>query len=161
MMNLVNIFEANRSDFPAQKASFAARGYSWRAAFLVTYAVEFLCMCAAKLMVLDRMSLFAAPQGARLPKQWAAPGRTVMAAVVLGNAVGLAANAAAAVHYHEAAAAARAEAAYYTVDSIKAAMPWMRFYRAKSRCAAAAPSHPCSCSARLPSSSSLSPRLLR
>jgi ABC-type multidrug transport system fused ATPase/permease subunit len=121
MMNLVNIFEANRSGFPAQKASFAARGYSWRAAFLVTYAVEFLCLSAALLMVLDRMSLFAAPQGARLSKLWAAAGRAVMAAVVLGNAAGLAANAAAAVHYQEAAAAARAEAAYYTVDS-KAAM---------------------------------------
>jgi len=88
-----------------KSASLLALGYSWRAAFLVTYAVEFLCLSAAKLMVLDRMSVFAAPQGARLQKRWAAAGRVVMAAVVLGNAVGLAANAAAAVHYHKAAQA--------------------------------------------------------
>ena len=105
MMNLVNIFEANRSGFPAQKASFAARGYSWRAAFLVTYAVEFLCLSAALLMVLDRMSLFAAPQDEGLQTRWAAAGRVVMAAVVLGNAVGLAANAAAAVQYQKGAQA--------------------------------------------------------
>jgi hypothetical protein len=84
-----------------QGESFSALAYSWRAAFTVTYAVEFLCLNAAKLMVLDRMSVFAPPQGTRLQKRWAAAGRVVMAAVVLGNAVGLAANAAAAVHYQK------------------------------------------------------------
>jgi len=81
----------------AQMSLLSALAYSWRAVFIVTYAVEFLCLSAAKLMVLDRMAVFAAPQGARLQKRWALAGRVVMAAVVLGNAVGLAANAAAAV----------------------------------------------------------------
>jgi hypothetical protein len=124
MMGLVNGFKGNTISFeedPAQRASLAVLNYSWQAAFLVTYAVEFLCLSAAKLMVLDRMSVFAAPQGARLQKRWALAGRVVMAAVVLGNCVGLAANAAAAVHYHRAAAAARAEAAYYTVNNTEAA----------------------------------------
>ena len=68
MMNLVNGFEANASPTMTQQMSFAALRYNWRAVFVVTYAVEFLCLSAAKLMVLERMSVFAAPQGARLQK---------------------------------------------------------------------------------------------
>jgi hypothetical protein len=86
---------------------------------IVVYAVEFLCMCAAKLMVLDRMMVFAAPPGAGIPKLWAAAGRAVMAAVVLGNAVGLAANVAAAVHYDKAAQAASKASAYYAANNTK------------------------------------------
>ena len=119
MMQLVNGFKGNNSEDPVQSASLVALNYSWRAAFLVTYAVEFLCLSAAKLMVLDRMAVFAAPQGARLQKRWAAAGRVVMAAVVLGNAVGLAANAAAAVHYHKAAEARSTMFAYYAANNTK------------------------------------------
>ena len=119
MMTLVNGFKGNTSEDPAQLTSLLALSYSWRAAFLVTYAVEFLCLSAAKLMVLDRMSVFAAPQGARLQKLWAAAGRVVMAAVVLGNAVGLAANAAAAVHYQKASQAISAASAYYAANNTK------------------------------------------
>jgi hypothetical protein len=86
--------------------SLYARAYNFRAAFTVTYAVEFLCLSAANLMVLDRMSDFAASQVHGMRKRWAAAGRAVMVAVVLGNAVGLAANAAAAVHFEKAAKAA-------------------------------------------------------
>jgi hypothetical protein len=90
--------------------------YRWRSFFLVTYAVEFLCLSAAKLMVLDRMSLFAAPQGAQPQQRWALAGHFVMAAVVLGNAVGLAANAAAAVNYKKAAEAASTASAYFAAN---------------------------------------------
>ncbi len=118
MMLLVNVFEANTSTAdgdPVQRSSLLALAYSWRAAFLVTYPIEFLCMCAAKLMVLDRLSVFAAPEGTQLQTRWAAAGRVVMAAVVLGNAVGLAGNAAAAVHYQKAAQADSISSAYYAV----------------------------------------------
>jgi hypothetical protein len=94
-------------------SSLLAGAFRWRAAFLVTYAVEFLCLSSAKLMVLDRMSMFAAPEGTGMRRRWAAAGRVVMAAVVLGNAAGLAANAAAAVHYHKAAAAYIEASAYF------------------------------------------------
>jgi hypothetical protein len=117
MMGLVNAFKGNTSEDLAQQTSLFAVGYSWRAAFLVTYAIEFLCLSAAKLMVLDRMAVFAAPQGARLQKRWAAAGRVVMAAVVLGNAVGLAANAAAAVHYQKAAQAMSTASVYYAANN--------------------------------------------
>jgi hypothetical protein len=119
MMHLVNGFKAYDSPDPAQRMSLLAPNYSWHAAFLVTYAVEFLCLCAAKLMVLDRMSVFAALQDTRMQKQWALVGRVVMAAVVLGNAVGLAANAAAAVYYHKAAQTASAASAAYAANNTK------------------------------------------
>jgi hypothetical protein len=107
MMDLVNVFKGNTSiKYPVQLSSLFALAYSWRAVFTVLYAVEFLCPSAAKLMVLDRMAVFAAPQDEGLQKRWALAGRVVMAAVVLGNAAGLVANAAAAVRYHKAAQAA-------------------------------------------------------
>jgi hypothetical protein len=62
MMGLANGYNANTIPVDtAQHTSLIALACSWRAAFLVTYAIEFLCLSAAKLMVLDRMSVFAAP----------------------------------------------------------------------------------------------------
>jgi hypothetical protein len=122
MMFLVNDFKAHDSGTISDKfqhTTISALALSWLPTYLLTYAVEFLCLSAAKLMVLDRMSVFAAPQGTRLQKRWAAAGRVVMAAVVLGNAVGLAANAAAAVHYHKAAQAAGTSSAAYAANNTK------------------------------------------
>ena len=65
MMNLVNLFKGedaqSKRNF-VEGFSFLALARSWRAAFLVAYAMDFMCLSAAKLMVLDRMSDFAAPQ---------------------------------------------------------------------------------------------------
>jgi hypothetical protein len=119
MMGFANGFKAITSANLAQLTSLVALSYSWRSAFLVTYAIEFLCMCAAKLMVLDRMSVFAAQQGEGLQTRWAAAGRVVMAAVVLGNAVGLAANAAAAVHNHKASQAMDTASVNYAANNTK------------------------------------------
>jgi hypothetical protein len=118
MMYFVNHFKANAtpSSNTAQRTLMYALAYSWLPAYTVTYAIEFVFMCAAKLMVLDRMSLFATLQDARMQKRWAAAGRVVMAAVVLGNAVGLAANAAAAVHYQKAAEAYSIASTYYAAN---------------------------------------------
>jgi hypothetical protein len=119
MMNLVNFYEGQVGSNDALKTSLVALAYSWRAVFSVTYAIDFLCLSAAKLMVLDRMSVFAAPQGTRLQKRWALAGWVVMAAVVLGNAVGLAANAAAAFYYHKAALAQGKASTYYAQNNTK------------------------------------------
>jgi hypothetical protein len=122
MLLHVNGFKANTSpnnENQAQMTSLLALAVSWRAAFTVTYAIEFLCLSVAKLMVLDRMSVFAAPDDARLQKLWAVAGRVVMAAVVLGNAVGLAANAAAAVYYQNAAEAVSASSAHHAANNTK------------------------------------------
>ena len=67
--------------------------------FAVVYAMEFLCLSAAKLMVLDRMMEFAMRKGEGVWRRWVVGGRVVMAAVVAGNVVGLGGNVAAAVCY--------------------------------------------------------------
>ncbi len=112
MICLEIYFKGNVSPDPVQMTSLVALAYNWQAFFLVTYAIVFLCLSTAKLMVLDRMSVFAAPQSTRLQKRVAVAGRVVMAVVVLGNAVGLAANVRAAVHYQKAAEAMSTASAY-------------------------------------------------
>jgi hypothetical protein len=84
--------------------------------FNVTYAIEFMCLSAANLVVLDRMSDFAAGQDEVTRKRWAAAARAVMAVVVLGNAVGLADNVAAAVHVQSAAEAAGSSSVFFAAN---------------------------------------------
>ncbi len=128
MMHLVNEFNANdaalRGD-RVQTHTIFALAYSWFAVFLVMYAIEFMCLSAARLMVLDRMSDFAAGQDEGTRKRWAAGGRAVMAVVVLGNAVGLAANVAAAVHIQRAAEAASTASALFAANSTQAAIDFV------------------------------------
>jgi hypothetical protein len=120
--NSINAQDANsRRDF-VQQWSFAALSYSWAAVYLVTYAIEFLCLSAAKLMVLDRMSVYAAGQDEGSRKRWAAAARAVMAAVVLGNAVGLAANIAAAVTLQRAAETISTASALFAANSTQLAI---------------------------------------
>jgi hypothetical protein len=120
MISRVSFFEAedkfeNEKNLVENRSLFAL-SYRWRAAFLVTYAIEFLFLSAALLMVLDRMSVFAAPD---MRGRWALAGRVVMAAVVLGNAVGLVANAAAAVYYQKAAEATSTASAALAANNTK------------------------------------------
>ncbi len=128
MMNLVNFFKSNdafsKGDF-VQQNSFTALANSWLSVFSLTYPIEFLCLSAAKLMVLDRMSDFAAGQDEVTRKRWAAGGRVVMAVVVLGNAMGLAANFAAAVHSDNAAVAAFKASSYFAANSTDVAQEYV------------------------------------
>ncbi len=84
----------------AQSASWNARGQYWTAAFLCAYAVEFLCLSTAKLMVLDRMMDFVVKRD-DMTRRLALAGRLVLAVVVVGNIVGFCGNVAAAVYYRE------------------------------------------------------------
>jgi hypothetical protein len=124
MMQFENGFNGqdafSRGD-PVQHSLLFALSYSWAAVFFVMYAIEFMCLSAARLMVLDRMSDFAAGQDEVARKRWAAGGRMVMAVVVLGNAVGLAANVAAAVHLQRAAVAASTASALFAANSTQLA----------------------------------------
>jgi hypothetical protein len=124
MMSLENVFNGNdalaRGDF-IQGTPLLALSYRWFAVLFVTYAIDFMCLSAARLMVLDRMSDFAAGQDEVARKRWAAGGRMVMAVVVLGNAVGLAANVAAAVHAQRAAETAGSAAALFAASSTQLA----------------------------------------
>ncbi len=125
MMDLVNQFNGVDAELRgdlAQHWSLFALHYSWLAVSYVIYAIDFLCLSAARLMVLDRMSDFAAGQDEVTRKRWAAGGRMVMAVVVMGNAVGLAANVAAAVHAQRAADAASRASALLAANSTQAAL---------------------------------------
>jgi hypothetical protein len=132
--------------------------YSWAAVFAVTYAIEFLCLSAAKLMVLDRMSDFAAGQDEGARKRWAAGGRVVMAVVVLGNAVGLAANVAAAVHGQRAAEASSTASAFFAANRTQEAFEFV--LSSQKELQLPSPSQPCSRGAKSLCCCSLSPRLL-
>jgi hypothetical protein len=136
MSQLVNGFKANdallRGD-RVQGWSLFALSYSWLGVFAVTYAIEFLCLSAAKLMVLDRMSDFAAGQDEGTRKRWAAGGRMVMAVVVLGNAVGLAANIAGAVHFQRAAEASSTASGLFAANNIQLALEYESLIRSENQ----------------------------
>ena len=85
-----------------QSQAFFARFAFWNSAFCITYAIEFLCLSVAKLLVLDRMADFAVPKGDGMSRRLAVGGRVVMAVVVVGNVVGVCANVAAAVFFKKA-----------------------------------------------------------
>jgi hypothetical protein len=101
----------------AQYYSIVAQAPRWVAAFVVTYAMEFLCLSAAKLMVLDRMMEFAMRKGEGVWRRWVVRGRVVMAAVVAGNAVGLGGNVAAAVYFQRSGESFSAASAAYAANN--------------------------------------------
>jgi hypothetical protein len=115
---------SNRNN--AQGMALLAVTQIWRSVFTVTYASEFLCLSTAKLMVLDRMSDFAAPREEGLRRRWVVGGRVVMAVVFLGNAVGLAANAAAVPRYQSAAEAYSTSSSFYAANNTQAAVEFAR-----------------------------------
>lgn len=99
--NLLASDDNSKKKFQDSNVHFA-KAANWQAAFVVTYAIEFLCLSAAKLMVLDRMSAFAMPSDTESGdhmKHWRLWGKIVMAAVITGNLIGLAGNIAAAPYW--------------------------------------------------------------
>ncbi len=105
----------------AQIASLLAQAQYWTAAFSVPYAIEFLCLSVAKLLVLHRMADFAVPKSDGLSRRLAVGGRVVMAAVVVGNAAGLCGNVAAAVLTKQDGDLFNAAAAAFAANSTQAA----------------------------------------
>ena len=104
----------------SQLQSFNAQSDYWAAAFYVPYAIEFLCLSVAKLLVLHRMADFAVPKGDGLSKRLAVGGRVVMAAVVVGNVVGLCGNVAAAVYAKQSGDLYSASSAAFTANNTDA-----------------------------------------
>ena len=123
----------------SQSILLLAQAQYWGAAFRMTYAIEFLCLSVAKLLVLHRMADviltlnhlrlrpdvdhadFAVPKGHGLSRRLAVGGRVVMATVVVGNVVGLCANVAAAVLFKQAGFLYNAAAAAFAANSTEAA----------------------------------------
>jgi hypothetical protein len=134
MMTGVNLLNGNDLDSRGDSArgtALDAVSYRWRAVFTVTYAIEFMCLSAAKLMVLDRMRDFAAPRGDGMRRLWVVGDRVVMAVVVLGNAVGLAANAAAALYFQRAADAVSTASVFFAANNNQSAFENFRFSQAE------------------------------
>jgi hypothetical protein len=129
MQFLVALFTVSTPGLlPGQVQSLLAQNQYWVTAFYVTYAIEFLCLSVAKLLVLHRMADFAVPKGDGLSRRFAvggrvvmAGGRVVMAAVVVGNVVGLCSNVAAAVYSKRAGDLNNAAATAFADNSTEAA----------------------------------------
>jgi hypothetical protein len=122
------VFEQSSKD----PAGFAVDAW-WNAVFRVSYAIEFLCLSVALLMVLDRMS--EKTGGNWLSKRWTIGRRIVLAAVVAGNLVGLAGNVVAAVHFDQAAKAAIAASALFAANSTFDSSEYYLLYRTEYRLA--------------------------
>jgi hypothetical protein len=109
-----------------ERLSVVATSFDWLAFYVVTYAIEFLCLSTAELMVLERMSDFAAPQGDSARRWWFAGGRIIMAAVVVGNSAGLAASVAAAVHFQKVSKDFRTASTYFASNDNSNAEYYMK-----------------------------------
>ena len=119
MANLVNFFQGNydyKNNDLTQAAYYLSIAYTSRAVFVVSYAMDYIVLTAARLMVLDQMSDFAAPKEGTARKWWIAAGRGVMAVGVLGNSVGLAANIASSVYHQRAAEDMSKSYAFYAAN---------------------------------------------
>jgi hypothetical protein len=164
MMILVNYYKGDDLESQGdelQHSDFLSISYNLYPIFIVPCEIELLRLSAANFMVLDRMSEFAAGQDDVTRKRWAAGGRVVMAVVVLGNAVGLAAQVDAAVHYRK--AAERASEAYALCHTLLLTTLWMAKNQKEKylkRPSLRALFRPCSCFAELWYFSSLLSRLL-
>jgi hypothetical protein len=117
MMQFSYYLKGLRSLDTSQQYSMFARSYSYRPAFSVTYAIEFLCLSVAKLLVLDRMLEISTPQMDSTRKRVMTTWWCVVAGVFLGNAVGLIANTVAAVYFQKAADAVGAASDFYNATN--------------------------------------------
>ncbi len=118
-----------RSSDVIDQYSMLALSYSYRPSFTVTYAIEFLCLSVAKLLVLDRMSDFSAPESDSLRRRVLLAWWCVLAGVVLGNSIGLLTNIVAAVFYQKAANAISAASSYYIAGNISIGNDYYQSHR--------------------------------
>jgi len=118
MQYLVAEFSAFTSGLTLDQSQLLyAQTQYWGGAFYVTYALEFMFLSVAKLLVLHRMADFGAAKGDAMSRRLAVGGRVVMAAVVVGNVVGLCANVAAAVYSKQAGDFSVAAAAAFAANN--------------------------------------------
>jgi hypothetical protein len=80
---------------------FLARDFEFLSLFTVMEELEFFFLCAAKLLVLDRLKHVAVPKSKISSRRWLVAARIVMGCFVAGNAVGLGGSIAAAVYANQ------------------------------------------------------------
>jgi hypothetical protein len=129
MMQFSYYIKSLRSSDVIEQYSMLALSYSYRPSFTVTYAVEFLCLSVAKLLVLDRMSDFSVPESDSLRKRVLIAWWCVLVGVVLGNSIGLLTNIVAAVFFQKAANAISAASSYYIAGNISIGNDYYQLHR--------------------------------
>ena len=129
MMQFSYSIKSLRSSDVIEQYSMLALSYSYRPSFTVTYAIEFLCLSVAKLLVLDRMSDFAVPESDSLRKRVLIAWWCVLVGVVLGNSIGLLSNIVAAVFYQKAANAISTASSYYNAGNISIGNDYYQLHR--------------------------------
>jgi hypothetical protein len=84
-----------------ESLQFLARDFEFLSLFTVMEELEFFFLCAAKLLVLDRLKHVAVPKSKISSRRWVVGARIVMGCFVAGNAVGLGGSIAAAVYANQ------------------------------------------------------------
>jgi hypothetical protein len=103
----------------SERSSLNELTYRWLAVVPAMFALEFLCLSVANLMILDRMSAFASPKTSGGSK-WAVGARVVIVAVVACNAVGVAANMATTAVWKRSADFSKEASSYYAENNATA-----------------------------------------
>ena len=116
---LVAFYRTTPGITDVEDASLNATQSRWLSAFLVVYALEFMCLSVAKLLVLFRTMDLSMPEGQPVPSHWAAAAWMVTKAVVAGNVVGLGGYVAAAVYFKQAADFYSSSAAAYAANATR------------------------------------------
>jgi hypothetical protein len=100
----------------SERSSLNELTYRWLAVVASVFALEFLCLSVANLLVLDRMSAFASPKMSGGSK-WVIGARVVIVAVVACNAVGVAASFAITDLWKRSADFSKAASSYYAENN--------------------------------------------
>jgi hypothetical protein len=95
-----------------ERTSLYALSIRWIVVFTVSYPIEFLFLSVAKLMVLDRMSIFSG-----ISKRWHVRWRILMVLVVAGNVTALVGNVFAAVQFQQCVESYRMSSASYFLNN--------------------------------------------
>jgi hypothetical protein len=114
--NIFKTYVPTPYDMIAKAHALFSRALILRPVSSVFYGLEFTCMSAAKMMVLDRLSDFALRGQPKLIKRW---GCIAIAVVILGNVIGLCSQIAASVFFKMYAEKVMASSLLYAANNSK------------------------------------------
>ncbi len=106
-----NVTSVQKSQYQASALLFLAQDFEFLSVFTVMEELEFFCLGAAKLLVLDRLKHVAVCKLEISSRRWVVGARIVMGSLVAGNVVGLGGSIAAAVYANQVTRFAYQEAA--------------------------------------------------
>jgi hypothetical protein len=122
-----NVTSVQKSQF-AESLLFLAGDFEFISLFTVMEELEFFFLCAAKLLVLDRLKHVAVPKSKTSSRGWVVGARIVMGCFVAGNAVGLGGSIAAAVYANQVTRFAYQAAAAVIANDTSNSQQLLQFY---------------------------------